>query len=100
VVFMKKCLKTILPAVALTTVVFVARGSGHVPRQLLLISDKAEVTCGASTVVAVIPVPVRITLPVFEKRIVAVLPQEHPPILPDPALPSLGDRSPPLTPLV
>jgi len=92
---MKRLVKTILPVVALITVIFVARGSGHVPRQLLLISDKAEVTCKASPVIAVIPIPVPIALPVFEKRIVAVLPQEHPPIRPDPALPSLGDRSPP-----
>jgi hypothetical protein len=92
---MKKLAKIILPAIVLATAVFVARGSGHVPRQLLLISDKTQLSCHAGPVIAVIPIPVAIVLPSLEECVVSVLPQEHTPISSDPALPSLGDRSPP-----
>jgi hypothetical protein len=95
---MKRFVKTILPAVALVTVVFVVRGSGHVPRQLLLISDETEISSSASQVMPVIPIPGPIVLAVDEERLVSALPDEHPPIIMNPTLPPVGDRSPPFSP--
>lgn len=92
---MKVLLKASLFTLIAVTALFVARGSGHVPRQMLLISGNPEILQSAVPVVALVPAPQPVMPRVGPDPMVAWAPAMSFLSFSDPMLTSLGDRSPP-----
>jgi len=92
---MKRLGKFFLLMLIAATSVFMARGSGHVPRQLLLISSPSDIVSGVDHVIAVIPAPAPLAVSAAPDYVVSIIRVINSPQGSDPALPSQGNRSPP-----
>ena len=92
---MKTAKKIFRLSLMAATAVFIARGAGHVPRSLLLISSDSEIVRSTVQGVALAPAP-QPAMPLARPRpVVASVPSIPLPSFSDPALALLGDRSPP-----
>lgn len=92
---MQRLAKPFLLMLIAATAVFVARGSGHVPRQLLLISNHSDIGSSTDQVIAVIPAPAPMAFSAAPDRVISLVPIVNSTRNYDPALPSQGNRSPP-----
>ena len=95
--FTKQGKKVFLLVLMAATALFVARGSGHVPRQLLLISDYPEISHSTVQAVTLVPAPQPMVLLMKPNVIIAWVSDSGLPLFLAPAIPSLSGRSPPPT---